>query len=51
MSEKNSMGTPTDLGGNAVKAISSTLPRLLAGFCAVREDEELSAAYQRSALS
>jgi len=30
MSEKNSKATPTDLGGNAVKEISSTLRRLLA---------------------
>jgi hypothetical protein len=30
MAEKNSRGTPTDLGGDAVEEISSTLRRLLA---------------------
>ena len=52
MSEKNSKATPTDLNGNAVKEISSTLRRLLADVvCAIREDEELLLAHQRTALS
>lgn len=52
MAEKDKNGTPTDLSGDGVEAITSNLWRLLADvFALVREDQELSLAHQRAPLS
>jgi starvation-inducible DNA-binding protein len=51
MSEKNSKGTPTDLSGNAVKEISSTLRRLLADVFALYVKTKNSAGGNRESAA